>query len=915
MIRLSLSDGERIRRKIEVTSGQKAGALIVSGFILAILILYAVLPKNHLFSFDPPLLAPVLNTLFVCLLPLIVSFLFFRSYLAVGNINLLLFSSGLFALGLSILTATWLQNAYSANVGVTIYNTGVLLASILYGLGVLMGSVPSIPQTELKNRRPFSLLLFLFATAFVFFLAYQTLKGRMPAYYVPGAGPTIIRQWVLGSAIVIFVFCSIFLIRHYMCVYEKFIYWHALAFILFAIGLFGVWMQTTVGGPLSWAGRSAQFASGVYFLISGISALRSAKRFGVSVESSIASFFTDSELNYRTLLEMIADPVISMDSQNRILAWNAAAEHVFGYKRTEVIGSSIMNLFVLPGLPQGNGIKLAIPERPAKTTGRKKDGTEFPAEVTASFRPTANGTVTTLLARDITDQESAQEVLRESEHRFRQLADSSFEGLVVHANGLMLDVNKRITDMLGYDPKELIGRPFWEFIDTRYHDVVNENVRTGASAAYEVELIHRDGSRVPVEVMGKPLTWKGKEVRVAALRDITERKRAEQALRESEEKYRTIVETASEGIIMVDSESSTTYVNDSFAKMLGFLPAELIGKNITDYFDKEHLALALAKREERRQHGVRNSFESKLIRKDGSPLWLIVNSSPLLDKAGKFVGSLGMVTDITARKEAEEAIRKAHEELEKRVQERTSELSEAFERLRAENIARKQLEDTLRQSEYQVRFFASQCLTAQETERKRVAGELHDSIAASLGAMKFRIEKIAEEMKQRRGGPDSLKDLASKVADMNSEVRRIMADLRPSILDDLGIIPAMNWLCREYQKTYSHITVEEQIGVSEQEVPDALKTPIFRISQEAMNNIAKYSKASLVNLSLRKEDGEILLTIQDNGQGFDQATVKKGMGLSTMKERSQLSGGSFVIESQGGKGTIVCASWPLSETM
>ena len=237
-----------------------------------------------------------------------------------------------------------------------------------------MGSVPSIPQTELKNRRPFSLVLFLFATAFVFFLSHQTLKGRMPAYYVPGAGPTIIRQWVLGSAIVIFVFCSIFLIRHYMRVYEKFIYWHALAFILFAIGLFGVWMQRTVGGPLSWAGRSAQFASGVYFLISGISALRSAKRFGVSVESSIASFFTDSELNYRTLLEMIADPVISMDSQNRILAWNAAAEHVFGYKRTEVIGSSIMNLCILPGLPQGTELNLPYLEpsdRQGQQGGRK----------------------------------------------------------------------------------------------------------------------------------------------------------------------------------------------------------------------------------------------------------------------------------------------------------------------------------------------------------------------------------------------------------------------------------------------------------------------------------------------------------------------------------------------------------------
>jgi len=147
------------------------------------------------------------------------------------------------------------------------------------------------------------------------------------------------------------------------------------------------------------------------------------------------------------------------------------------------------------------------------------------------------------------------------------------------------------------------------------------------------------------------------------------------------------------------------------------------------------------------------------------------------------------------------------------------------------------------------------------------------------------------------------------VTDTNDEVRRIMVDLRPSILDDLGIIPAIDWFCREYQKTYSHISVEKQVGISEHEVPDSLRTPIFRICQEAMNNISKYSKASLVNLSLRKEGEKILLTIQDNGRGFDLQTVRKGMGLSTMKERAQLSGGSFELESTTGKGTIIRAVW------
>ena len=139
----------------------------------------------------------------------------------------------------------------------------------------------------------------------------------------------------------------------------------------------------------------------------------------------------------------------------------------------------------------------------------------------------------------------------------------------------------------------------------------------------------------------------------------------------------------------------------------------------------------------------------------------------------------------------------------------------------------------------------------------------------------------------------------------------IVGKVPPSIPDNPGILCTMDWFCREYQTTYSNISVEKQIGISEDEVPDSLKTPIFRISQEAMNNIAKHGQSSLVNLSLRKEDGKIQLMIQDNGQGFDLETVRKGLGLSTMRERAQLSGGTFGIESAMGKGTMIRVSWPL----
>jgi signal transduction histidine kinase len=186
-----------------------------------------------------------------------------------------------------------------------------------------------------------------------------------------------------------------------------------------------------------------------------------------------------------------------------------------------------------------------------------------------------------------------------------------------------------------------------------------------------------------------------------------------------------------------------------------------------------------------------------------------------------------------------------------------------------------------------------------------------------LGAIRFGVENIQDQVKQGAVGLESLELLTAQIRRTIEETRRIMADLRPSVLDDLGIVAATNWFCREFQKTYSCICIERQIEVEESDVPDSLKTPIFRISQEALNNIAKHGKATLVNLCLRKTGSGIELMIQDNGQGFDlnqavsQKASKQGLGLTSMRERAELSRGSFSIESAEGKGTVIRASWPI----
>jgi len=142
-------------------------------------------------------------------------------------------------------------------------------------------------------------------------------------------------------------------------------------------------------------------------------------------------------------------------------------------------------------------------------------------------------------------------------------------------------------------------------------------------------------------------------------------------------------------------------------------------------------------------------------------------------------------------------------------------------------------------------------------------------------------------------------------------------DLRPSTLDDLGVVATLGWFCREYQKIYSRIRIDKEIAVEENEVSTPLKVVLYRLTQEAMNNIAKHSKADLVRLSLRKQKNKIEWTVEDNGTGFDLEKIlssegsKRGLGLSSMRERIQLSGGTFVIESTQGKGTTIRATWPL----
>jgi PAS domain S-box-containing protein len=368
------------------------------------------------------------------------------------------------------------------------------------------------------------------------------------------------------------------------------------------------------------------------------------------------------------------------------------------------------------------------------------------------------------------------------------------------------------------------------------------------------------------------------EFLVFSLEDMTERKRTENSLSAAHQYNRSLIEASVDPLVTINPEGKVTDANKATEVITGVPRNQLIGSDFSDYFTEP----------EKARKGYKNVFAQGSVRDyslairhtSGMITDVLYNANIYRNEAGEIQGIFAAARDVTDMKRAEEA---------------------------------------LRESETRLRALSSQLLTAQESERKRIAMELHDGIGQILTAIKFKVENILQDKGKgkARAKEKSLKAIVPMVRESVEEVRRIQMDLRPSTLDDLGILATLGWFCREYQKIYFHIRIEKEIGLQESEVSTPLKTVIYRLTQEALNNIAKHSKADLIYLSLRKREDRVEWVVKDNGIGFDLEKIlsserfRRGLGLNSMRERTELSGGSFEIETTLGAGTMIRASWPI----
>jgi PAS domain S-box-containing protein len=357
-------------------------------------------------------------------------------------------------------------------------------------------------------------------------------------------------------------------------------------------------------------------------------------------------------------------------------------------------------------------------------------------------------------------------------------------------------------------------------------------------------------------------------------------KQSQELLRESERKYSTVVENSLTGIFLAQGER-IIFANERLALICGYSREELIGMKVWRLVEiEERKFLDEIRKRVLRGDEIPPEYELKSVRKDGKKICLQIKST-LTEINGK-PAILGNVADVTERKQAEAA---------------------------------------LRESERQLRHLSWKLLQTQEKERELTAQEIHDRIAQTLAAIKLETRQVLKRLEEEAlpGVAESLEPFTAMLQEAIEETRKIYTNLRPTMLNDLGILVTLHCFCREFQEVYPETRLELKIEIEENEVPEELKIVIYRIIQEACSNLAKHAQARRGVISLRRTPSRIELAINDNGigftleNGFHKEDSLRGLGLAIMKQRTELSGGIFTVESTRMKGTTIRSSWPSHE--
>ncbi|MCX6148914.1 MAG: PAS domain S-box protein [Ignavibacteriales bacterium] len=580
-------------------------------------------------------------------------------------------------------------------------------------------------------------------------------------------------------------------------------------------------------------------------------------------------------------LKSINECVSITDLEDKLIFVNQSFLETYGYSEEELIGKDIHIV-----RSSNNPPEIVREILPATIRGgwngelwnKRKDGSEFPIYLSTTTINDNDGKPLGLIgvAIDITERKRAEEILNVSETRYRRLFEAARDGIVIldAETGKIVDINPFMIEKLGYSKEQFIEKSIWEI--GFFKDVIdNEDkffeLQQKHYVRYEnLALKASDGKKLYVEFVSNVYFVDHKKVIQCNIRDITERKKAEEMLRHSEENMRYIIKHDPNAMAVYDRELYYIAVSDRYLQDYNVKEEDIIGKHHYEVFPE--MPQRWKEVHQRCLSGaIERNDDDYFERSDGSITYNRWECRPWYNSDGSIGGMITYTEVTTERKRAEMEIKKSHEQLEQLY---------------------KNLNDI------------------RENERAEISREIHDELGQSLTALKMDLNWTKENTTDKMLIDKKINGMVDIVNETITKVQKISSSLRPGMLDDLGLIPTLEWYCQEFEERTGlpcHLELKE--------IPDLdpkIILTLFRIFQGGMTNIIRHAKAKGVVIKLYPSSGNIYLNISDDGVGISKEKInsKDSFGLIGMKERLKQFNGSLKIISSKNKGTSLTIRIP-----
>lgn len=440
----------------------------------------------------------------------------------------------------------------------------------------------------------------------------------------------------------------------------------------------------------------------------------------------------------------------------------------------------------------------------------------------------------------------------------------------------------------------------WPVLDAE-HQPIGVMVQVTETTEFHQQTVAMNEALVRSSVRQHEFTEAAEQLNAQLQAEITERKAVEEALRKSEAQYRSVITVMEEGIVVHNADGDIVACNPSAERILGRPASQLLSTH--DSRPAWHTVHADGSPFPVETHPIAVTLQTGqpqshivmgVYRPDGALVWIAINTQPLTPP-GQTAPSAVVVSfsDITARKHVDEELRRLHSELERRVEDRTRALQEA-------------------QAALQV--LSRQVLNVQEAERRTLARELHDEMGQVLMALRLSL-RAAQRAPQQQA--ERLEESLGIVDRLVAQVRQLSLDLRPLLLDDLGLVATLRWYV-DRQTQQAGLVIHFNTQGLEARLDPMLETTCFRVTQEALTNVLRHAQATQVWIDVCQQHNQLCLAIRDDGKGFDVPAMRErsrqgqSFGILGMEERVQLAGGHICLTSAPAQGTEVRAHFPLT---